>query len=209
MAIDPPVVALILIIATVLLWAAAIILGRVDGRVTARGLRNGALIATALFAITAVIVALVFNGRAVFLVTLDLAGAIELGLLVGLVVGLGYLWLGSVLIAIGLIFKSKPQWTTLGAWAAVPVVVMAAGFGYASYKSVTSEGAAASSANGSMHLNLCRRRPHQRGRCRHVRHGCHWHGHDRDRNGGRSAHHHDRRTTHQRPDNDQSRCASG
>ena len=139
MDIDPRIVAFVAIAATVVLWAVAIVLGRVDARVTARGLRNGSLIALVLFAITAVIVALVFNGRAVFLATLDLTGAVELGLLVGLIVGLGYLWLGSVLIAIGLIFRSKPQWTTLGAWSAVPVIVVAAGFGYTSYRSVAAD----------------------------------------------------------------------
>jgi len=152
MYIDPRVVVFVAVALTVLLWAAAIVLGRVDWRVTARGFRNGALIAAGLFAITATIVAFVFNGRAVFVVTLDLSGAIGLGLLVGAVVAVGYLWMGGLLIAIGLIFKSKPQWTTLGAWAAVPVIVMAAGFGYASFRSVASEGAAASDANGSLHL---------------------------------------------------------
>ena len=153
MDIDPRIVAFVAIAATVVLWAVAIVMGRVDARVTARGLRNGSLIAFVLFAISAVIVAFVFNGRAVFLTTLDLTGAIGLGLLVGLIVGLGYLWLGSVLIAIGLIFRSKPQWTTLGAWAAVPVIVVAAGFGYTSYRSVASD-SSTSKANGLISLSL-------------------------------------------------------
>jgi hypothetical protein len=142
------------ILFTIVLWAAAVVLGRVDGRVTLRGFRNGGLIALILFLITVAIVTFVFNGRAVFVVTLDLAGAFGLGLLVGAVVALGYVWLGGVLIAVGLIFRSKPQWTTLGAWAAVPVIVVAAGFGYTSYRSVASDGPDASTANGSMHLVL-------------------------------------------------------
>ena len=128
---------------TAVLWAAAFVLGRVDARVTARGLRNGALIAAALFGITVVIVTFVYNGRAVFVDTLDLTGAFELGLIVGAVVAVSYLWLGAVLIAIGLIFRSKPQWSTLGAWAAVPVIVVSLGFGYVSYRSVNAEGDAA------------------------------------------------------------------
>ncbi len=153
MILDAPII-VVAIAVLLVLWITAIAMHRVDGRVTLRGLRNGALIAAALFAITVVIVTLVFNGRAVFVDRLDLAGAFELGMLVGAVVAVGYLWLGAVLIAIGLIFKSKPQWTTLGAWAAVPIIVMAGGFGYASYKSVNSDSAAASSANGSLHLAL-------------------------------------------------------
>lgn len=145
---------LVLVSVTAGTWAAAFALRRVARDVTIRGFRNGTLIAAVLFALTVVVIAFVFNGRAVFLVTLDLAGAIELGLLVGAVVALGYLWLGGLLIAIGLIFRSKPQWTTLGAWAAVPVIVVAAGFGYTSYRSFASEGAATSTANGSISVNL-------------------------------------------------------
>ena len=152
--IDLRIVAAVAIGATVVLWAVAIVLGRVDSRVTARGFRNGALIAIVLFAITAVVVAFVFNGRAVFVTTLDLAGAIGLGLLMGLIVALGYLWLGSLLIAIGLIFRSKPQWTTLGAWAAVPVIIVAAGFGYVSYRSASADSASSSTANGQLSITL-------------------------------------------------------
>lgn len=141
-------------VVTATLWVVVIALGRVDARVTARGLRNGALIALALFAITVVIVTFVFNGRAVFVDVLDLAGAFELGVLVGAVVAIGYLWLGAVLIAIGLIFRSKPQWTTLGAWAAVPVIVVSLGFGYVSYRSVAAEGQQTASANGSLSISL-------------------------------------------------------
>src|SRR3954452_14624033 len=154
MQIDPFLVVLAAIVVTAVLWIADIALGRVDRRVTPRGFRNGALVAATLFAITAVVVALVFDGRPVFLVALDLAGSIQLGLIVGAIVALGYLLIGAALIAIGLVFKSKPQWTTAGAWAAVPIVVVAGGFGYASYKSVNAEGAAASSANGALHLAI-------------------------------------------------------
>jgi hypothetical protein len=152
--VDLPLAAGIAVVASVALWLAALVLGRIDMRVTARGLRNGALIAAALFVIAAVIVALLFNGRAVFAQPLDLGGAIQLGLLVGAIVAVGYLWLGAVLIAIGLIFRSKPQWTTLGAWAAVPIVVVSLGFGYVSYRSVRSESAPRTSANGTISLNV-------------------------------------------------------
>src|SRR4051812_15940869 len=110
MQIDPFLVVLAAIVVTAVLWIADIALGRVDRRVTIRGFRNGALVAATLFAITAVVVAVVFDGRPVFLVALDLAGSIQLGLIVGAIVALGYLLIGAGLIAIGLVFKSKPQW---------------------------------------------------------------------------------------------------
>jgi hypothetical protein len=148
------VLAAALVVVAVVLWAVALALGRVDARVTARGFRNGALIALVLFAVTVAIVTFVFNGRAVFVDTLDLAGAFDLGLVVGAVVAVGYLLLGAILIAIGLIFRSKPQWSTLGAWAAVPVIVVSLGFGYVSYRSVSAEGQNTTSANGSITLDL-------------------------------------------------------
>ena len=78
----------------------------------------------------------------------------ELGLIVGAVVAIGYLWLGAVLIAIGLIFRSKPQWSALGAWAAVPVIVVSLGFGYVSYRSVNADTTANSSVNGTLSISL-------------------------------------------------------
>lgn len=138
---------------TVVLWLIAIALGRVDVKVTLRGLRNGLLIAAVIFVITAVIVTFVFNGRAVFADSLDLGGAFALGLIVGAVLAAGYLLLGVALIAIGLLFRSKPQWTTLGAWAAVPIIIVSAGFGYAAYRSVGSEGPPSrDEPNGSISL---------------------------------------------------------
>jgi len=142
------------IVVTAILWAAAFVLGRVDIRETAHGFRNGALIAAAVFAITVAIVTFLYNGRAVFADTLDLAGAFQLGLIVGAVVAIGYLWLGSILIAIGLIFRSKPQWSSLGAWAAVPVIVVSLGFGYVSYRSVNADTTTGSSVNGSLSISL-------------------------------------------------------
>ena len=139
---------------TIVLWAAAFLLGRVDIRETAHGLRNGALIAAVLFAATVVIVTLVYNGRAVFVDTLDLAGAFQLGLIVGAVIAVGYLWLGTILIAIGLIFRSKPQWSSLGAWAAVPVIIVSLGFGYVSYRSVNADTTPNSGANGTISISL-------------------------------------------------------
>jgi hypothetical protein len=152
MDLDPLLVALAVAV-TAVLWVAALALHRVDARVAARGLRNGALVALALFVLSVVIVTLVFNGRGVFAQPLDLAGAFQLGVLVGAIVAIGYLWLGVVLIAIGLIAGSKPAWTTLGAWVAVPIIVVSLGFGYVSYRSVTTEGQRPQS-NGTISIGI-------------------------------------------------------
>ena len=195
---------------TVGLWSAAIALGRVDWRLTARGLRNGAYVAVILYAITIAIITFVFNGRAVFADTLDLGGSFRLGFVVGTVVAVGYLWLGGVLIAIGLIFKSKQQWTTLGAWAAVPVIVVAAGFGYTSYRSVSSK-------DRTPLLRTDRfTRAHQwtgrtadRRRRRHVHDGLDGNDDDWNRHDRRSTHHYERRPPRQWRDHNQSRHTAG
>jgi hypothetical protein len=59
-----------------------------------------------------------------------------------------------VLIAIGLIFRSKPAWTTVGAWAAVPVIVVSLGFGYVSFRSVSDEGSRPTTYLGTAMLEL-------------------------------------------------------
>ena len=71
------------IVVTVVLGRSRSLWDESIGRVTARGFRNGALIAARSVGITVVIVTFVFNGRAVFVDTLDLTGAFELGLIVG------------------------------------------------------------------------------------------------------------------------------
>jgi hypothetical protein len=150
---DNGLLLLIAFAVTAVLWVAAFALRRVDVRVTLQGLRNGALIAAALFALTVIVVTLMFNGRAVFAEPLDLAGAFGLGLQVGAVVAVGYVWLGAALIAIGLLFRSKPLWSTLGAWVAVPIIVVSLGFGYVSYRSVSAD-AQQPTANGSISISL-------------------------------------------------------
>jgi hypothetical protein len=80
--------------------------------------------------------------------------AVMIGASAGLAVALAYLWLGSLLVAIGLIFRAKPAWTTAGAWAAVPIVVVSAGFGYGAYRSVSDERARPASYPGTVALQL-------------------------------------------------------
>ena len=71
-----------------------------------------------------------------------------------MLVSFAYLWLGAVLIAVGLIFRSKPAWTTLGAWAAVPVIVVSLGFGYVSFRSVSDQGTQPQTYLGLVDLEL-------------------------------------------------------
>lgn len=124
---------------TVVLWVAALALHRVDPAVTVRGLRNGLIVALALFAVTAVLETWLFN--------------VSSGLIVGLVIGVGYLWVGATLIPLGLVFNSKPAWTTLGAWAAVPVIVVSIGFGYTEYRAANDQ-SQTTTANGTIALSL-------------------------------------------------------
>ena len=154
MDIDPGILVGAAIALTVILWAVAIVLRRVDARVTAHGFRNGSIVAVGIFIVTAVVVALFFNGREIIFATLDLRGAFALGIFVGLVFALGYLWLGSLVMAIGLIFNSKPAWSTVGSWAAVPVIVVSLGFGYVSFRSVQQEAISPTASRGSVALQL-------------------------------------------------------
>jgi len=127
-------------VVTVVLWAAAFAMRRVDREVTIRGLRNGLLVALVLFVVTATLVTLMFD--------------ISLGILVGAVIALGYFWVGAMLIPLGLLFRARPDWTKLGAWVAVPIIVMSAGFGYAAYRAVQEEGAPPTRTNGTVTLSL-------------------------------------------------------
>ena len=77
-----------------------------------------------------------------------------MGIFVGLLVALGYLWLGGLLIAVGFFFRAKPAWATVGVWAAVPVIVVSLGFGYVSFRSVEQDGSAPTAYRGSVALEL-------------------------------------------------------
>ena len=127
-------------VVTAVLWAAAFAMRRVDRDVTIRGLRNGLLVALVLFLITAILVTMLFD--------------LSLAILIGALIALGYFWVGAMLIPLGLLFRARPDWTKLGAWVAVPIIVMSAGFGYAAYRAVQEEGAPPRSTNGTVTLAL-------------------------------------------------------
>jgi hypothetical protein len=107
--------------ATVVLWAAAIVLHVVDWRVVARGLRNGLIVAAILFAAAGVVVALGY-------------GDISAGLTVGAVFAWGFFWMGATLMPIGLLARGTEAWALYGAWVAVPVIVASSGFALAAIR---------------------------------------------------------------------------
>ena len=134
---------------------AAFVLGRVDSRVTARGFRNGARSWPGhLFIVTALIVAIVFNGRETIFANPRPQRRPGPGRLRRAGVRARLPVAGSLVMAIGLIFNAKPAWSTVGAWAAVPVIVVSLGFGYVSYRSVAAENSGNSTANGSMSITV-------------------------------------------------------
>src|SRR4051794_36721774 len=142
------------IIVTPLLWLAPIVLRRGDRRVVVRGLRNGLIVALIIFAIVAVVVGLLASGWQFFGQPLGIGPGLLVGVLSGVVAALAYLWLGSLLGAIGLIFRAKAGWVTAGAWAAVPIVIVSAGFGYGAFRSVSDEDARPASYPGTVALQL-------------------------------------------------------
>jgi hypothetical protein len=141
---------LIIVLAAVVPWAIASALGRVDAGVTLSGLRNGLIVAVLIGAAVGVLVALFNNGDAEE-IGISSAG---IGAIIGVFVGFAYFWLGSTLIPIGLIFKAKPAWSTVGAWAAVPIIVVSLGLGYTAYRSADDSSATQTTANGTVQLSL-------------------------------------------------------
>jgi hypothetical protein len=67
------------------------------------------------------------------LATLLLRYELTVGLLAGVVVGAGFLWLNLLILAVGLWFKPTEGWA-VGACLATPVIVAAIGFGFAAYR---------------------------------------------------------------------------
>lgn len=122
-------------VAPALLLAMAWRSGHLDRRQLLRGARNGALVALLLAAGLVGLTTLLGTGQPFLFGTLDMAAAFRLGLLLGVPVGVGYLWLGLAVMAVGLMAGAGRSWATRGAWLATPVfaivVVSAAGFAFA------------------------------------------------------------------------------
>jgi hypothetical protein len=100
-----------------------------------RGLRNGLIVALALFASIGGVVAALTVGRPfLFGATLTPGGALTLGALVGAVVAIGYFVLGTAVLLLGLLRRPSPRWVTRDSWLVTPVVAVlaVAALGFAS-----------------------------------------------------------------------------
>jgi hypothetical protein len=107
--------------ATVVLWAATWV-RQPDAR--RLGLRGAAI---------ALVVALALGLIIFVLATVFLGATPAVGLMAGGTVGLAYLLLNLVVLAVGLWFKPSDSWP-IGSALSTPVIVAAIGFGYAAYR---------------------------------------------------------------------------
>ncbi|HVM31273.1 MAG TPA: hypothetical protein VM305_10965 [Candidatus Limnocylindrales bacterium] len=119
----------------VALSLAALRAGHASPSELARGLRNGFLIALALAAVVTALTTVLTAGRPFFFgTTATPEGALMLGLLLGVLIGTGYLAVGSVVMVIGLGVRHSSRWATRDSWLVAPAVVVlgVAAVGFAS-----------------------------------------------------------------------------
>ena len=114
------------VVVTAILWIAAIVSGPPRRSDILAGLRNGVIVGLLLGLATAGVALLVLNSQ---------PDAPALALRVGLTIGLGYLWLGAVLMPIGFLARGGYDWARYGTWAAIGIIIFAAGLGYTAYSS--------------------------------------------------------------------------
>jgi hypothetical protein len=113
------------------------VLTRRSGGVVTRGVRNGSFVSLVLFGIATALVTVLLTGHGLSIVSnFSFSDALTTGLVAGGILGFGYFALGVALVIVGLVFRAKPDWITAGAWAAVPVVVIAIGFGTYIYRAI-------------------------------------------------------------------------
>ncbi len=112
------------------------------------GLRRGLLVGFVIFAITAIVLTIFLNVGNFIFSTLGFADAVAFGVFAGLVLGVGFVWLGLVLAAIGVLIRPNEMWVRFGAWVAAPIIVVAAGFGLASYNAFQAEQARPTETGG-------------------------------------------------------------
>jgi hypothetical protein len=112
-------------VVTAVLWAAALLLRRVSRSDVLAGLRNGALVGGVLGLAVAGVALLIFNGQ---------PDAPSLALTAGLTIGVGYFWLGAMLMPVGFIARGGYDWARYGTWVAIVIIVFAAGLGYTAYR---------------------------------------------------------------------------
>ncbi len=107
--------------ATIVLWAITWVRQPESRRLAMRGVAIAVVVALAL-ALIVFVLAMLFLGA-----------TLAVGLTAGGIVGAGFFWLNSVVLAIGLWFKPSASWP-IGSALSTPVIVAAIGFGYAAYR---------------------------------------------------------------------------
>lgn len=114
---------LVAAVATVVIWAAAVV-RRLDRSVVLRGLRVGLAVSLVIGAAITVLVTVVMAGRPFIFTTLDFKDAFFLGLLLAAPIAVGFFWIGSDLLLLGLLFRRGESWATRGAWFATPIAAL-------------------------------------------------------------------------------------
>ena len=130
MSFDYVFLALATIGTTAIAWAIALYLKRVDRASAIAGIRNGLLIALAIALGTAALAWLILQGAQF---------REQASISVGLLFGLGFLWIGLTLMPIGFIARGGRDWARYGTWAAVVTVVISLGLGWTAYLSYQNE----------------------------------------------------------------------
>jgi hypothetical protein len=151
--VDPKVVLIVGLPATIVLWLATWVRHPEMRGVGARGLRVALVGAIVVALVMVVLTTLFFNGRDFFGGTISLQSASSFGLVVGGAVGAGFFWLNSVILATGLWFKASGGWA-VGALAATPVVIAAVGFGFTAFNSYQYEEAQPQEVSGTVALEM-------------------------------------------------------
>lgn len=128
---DPKALLVMGLAATVVLWVATWVRHPEMRGLAARGIRVALAGAAVVALVMVVLTTLFFNGRD-FFGTIGLGSAFTFGVIVGGLVGAGFFWLNTVILAIGLWFKATSGWA-VGALAATPVIIAAVGFGFTAY----------------------------------------------------------------------------
>jgi hypothetical protein len=107
---------------TTALLMLVVVRGRADRRGLVRGLAGGLFVAIGLAAVAGTLSALLlFAWSPAWLAD---AGGAQIGFALGALLGIGYWWLGALVVAVGLLAGADRAWITRGAWLTTPVVAL-------------------------------------------------------------------------------------
>jgi hypothetical protein len=130
MSFDYVLLAAVTLGATTISWAIALYMKRIDRSSALAGIRNGVLMALAIAVGTGALAWLVLQGAPF---------REQAALSVGLLFGLGFLWLGLTLMPIGFIARGGRDWARVGTWAAVVTIVISLGLGWTAFLAYQNE----------------------------------------------------------------------